>query len=511
MMAIEIQHSMKAEDINQEQRDVITTMLIDNFDEDFRTNNNNNNSNHKIVYSNAEQTTLTAIKENFINGHKGSKVTGYISFNEFRLAIFRSLKQIRTLVQETSFYPSLRPSYKKATNNNRDEKSHARNNSSTATDKDKSKQSKLCKKCERYESKSHIIPCTTFDNHPDVNKQSVDFLSSENGKHYKDDTKPFLVMGRRYDVTSRTFKTETATSTQPPKRQNENSKDNNNNQKRGRNGKQKSYCEYIYNISENNTMTKPIVHAQININNNNLQISNCLIDSGAMQGNYVNGKVAEWLTRHNATIIETKKRICSCFHECRIYNNVFVNKISFENVNNNKIITFETNFTVIPELQFEVVIGYPDITKYDLFKIINKTNIMTDTTGVTTGDFVEATHRQSKQTTAKVAQLTVVDLLDTRIVATPHSSSEVYTPKLDETLGKPIHISEYLDYEPGSDGIPWNYSSLDETLHSEHIHTTNEHTNIQSNIPTDIRGTISLKTRVNALLTSYSDVFSKTL
>ena len=194
-----------------------------------------------------------------------------------------------------------------------------------------------------------------------------------------------------------------------------------------------------------------------------------------------------------------------------IYNNVFVNKISFENVNNNKIITFETNFTVIPELQFEVVIGYPDITKYDLFKIINKTNIMTDTTGVTTGDFVEATHRQSKQTTAKVAQLTVVDLLDTRIVATPHSSSEVYTPKLDETLGKPIHISEYLDYEPGSDGIPWNYSSLDETLHSEHIHTTHEHTNIQSNIPTDIRGTISLKTRVNALLTSYSDVFSKTL
>ena len=135
---------MKSEDINQEQRDVITTMLIDNFDEDFRTNNNNNNSNHKIVYSNAEQTTLTAIKENFINGHKGSKVTGYISFNEFRLAIFRSLKQIRTLVQETSFYPSLRPSYKKATNNNRDEKSHARNNSSTATDKDKSKQSKLC-------------------------------------------------------------------------------------------------------------------------------------------------------------------------------------------------------------------------------------------------------------------------------------------------------------------------------------------------------------------------------
>ena len=292
---------------------------------------------------------------------------------------------------------------------------------------------------------------------------------------------------------------------------NENSKDNNNNQKRGRNGKQKSYCEYIYNISENNTMTKPIVHAQININNNNLQISNCLIDSGAMQGNYVNGKVAEWLTRHNATIIETKKRICSCFNECRKYNNVFVNKISFENVNNNKIITFETNFTVIPELQFEVVIGYPDITKYDLFKIINKTNIMTDTTGVTTGDFVEATHRQSKQTTAKVAQLTVVDLLDTRIVATPHSSSEVYTPKLDETLGKPIHISEYLDYEPGSDGIPWNYSSLDETLHSEHIHTTHEHTNIQSNIPTDIRGTISLKTRVNALLTSYSDVFSKTL
>ena len=114
------------------------------------------------------------------------------------------------------------------TSENRDEKSHARNNSSTATDKDKSKQSKLCKKCGRYESKNHIIPCTTFDNHPDVNKQSVDFLSSENGKHYKDDTKTFLVMGRRYDVTSRTFKTETATSTQPTKHQNENTKNDNN-------------------------------------------------------------------------------------------------------------------------------------------------------------------------------------------------------------------------------------------------------------------------------------------
>jgi hypothetical protein len=55
-----------------------------------------------------------------------------------------------------------------------------------------------------------------------------------------------------------------------------------------------------------------------------------LLDTGALQSNYVNSKIAEWLERNNIKKLDSKTvKVCSAFNNCKLINYSFKTFISF--------------------------------------------------------------------------------------------------------------------------------------------------------------------------------------
>jgi hypothetical protein len=73
------------------------------------------------------------------------------------------------------------------------------------------------------------------------------------------------------------------------------------------------------------------VSASIYINDRELTLA-VLFDTGALQGNYVSKRTAEWLRENGATMDEAPCRVCSAFNECILIKNKFNFNIRFKQV-----------------------------------------------------------------------------------------------------------------------------------------------------------------------------------
>ena len=87
----------------------------------------------------------------------------------------------------------------------------------------------------------------------------------------------------------------------------------------------------MLNASDDDSNT---VSAIINVHNRNLTVA-VLFDTGALQGNYVNKRTADWLRTNGATVDEAPCRVCSAFNECVLIKNNFNFNIRFKNLANN--------------------------------------------------------------------------------------------------------------------------------------------------------------------------------
>ena len=120
---------------------------------------------------------------------------------------------------------------------------------------------------------------------------------------------------------------------------------------------------------------------QIQLNNSHIKFDT-LLDTGALQGNYVSKKYVEGLIKDN--LVENGKQnmnVCAAFDECQhsdsyivsdiVFNSRVVNKTKFLNKNN--LFTLKLRLTVLEQLPFDMIIGRRDILKYNL---LDKTEIV---------------------------------------------------------------------------------------------------------------------------------------
>jgi hypothetical protein len=138
-------------------------------------------------------------------------------------------------------------------------------------------------------------------------------------------------------------------------------KPNNNNHQQG---------ELLASLNNENdeTLDDPLINATIVFNNRKREVQ-ALIDSGALQGNYISKDIKDWLNSLGAKCTKcVSPVVCSAFkngtcHEC--LGNLNLN-IELINTNSNKPYTFDTNANVINS-SFDLIIGRPDIYKHHIF------------------------------------------------------------------------------------------------------------------------------------------------
>ncbi len=58
-----------------------------------------------------------------------------------------------------------------------------------------------------------------------------------------------------------------------------------------------------------------------------------LLDTSALQSNYIKTKFAGWLERNNVEKVDSQTKVCSAFNECKLTKSSFKTKISFLYVN----------------------------------------------------------------------------------------------------------------------------------------------------------------------------------
>jgi hypothetical protein len=146
---------------------------------------------------------------------------------------------------------------------------------------------------------------------------------------------------------------------------------------------------------DTNTNVKP---AYIHIRNDRINIR-ALFDTGASAGNYISDTIAGWLTKRKVTVHKCRKRICSVFNDCKIFDEMITHDIVFFDSNVNKTYTFKLSFTIIPQLSYDMIIGARDMNAYPMLSQIRDSKSITvnndhDSSPVscmeTTGDMVES-------------------------------------------------------------------------------------------------------------------------
>ena len=271
-------------------------------------------------------------------------------------------------------------------------------------------------------------------------------------------------------------------------------------------------------------------------NANRLQVR-VLMDSGADSGSYINSEVATWLVNHGNKYEFNHKVVCSCFGDCKSVNNCITSTLNFDNVINfdKKICKISLQFWVIDNLPHEVVIGNKDIeSNKELYNIFHhKKRDVTETsvenknshklartsTSNSSCTNLSITNQgpldvpilvENKKVTKESEKLSLDDVNSFKPTEEDSTLSQNgVQPKPDIPVGKIVHISELLSFEPDAYGIPDKWDSIDEYLNAERLLTINPET--KSQLPVGIFGPASLQTEIKKLLEEFSDIFSVTV
>ena len=105
---------------------------------------------------------------------------------------------------------------------------------------------------------------------------------------------------------------------------------------------------------------------------------NALVDTGALQGNYMNQPTFEKLSSMGVVSEDISIKVCAAFNECQTSNFSVTILLHFNVNNEHKLKSFSVplSFSVLHTLPYDLIIGRQSINKYDLW---NKT-LVVDTT-----------------------------------------------------------------------------------------------------------------------------------
>jgi hypothetical protein len=376
-----------------------------------------------------------------------------------------------------------------------------------------------CEGCGR----NHTQPCA-LTNHPDYNHESVPWLNSTKGKAWS--TRIDQYTGKNHQILPWKLTLDGNGWNHPPipsKKRTKDSASNNNhhhqqNQKRRKNHNSKSIFNYPYidssfenthyinninnaNITNITSFTTPCfieqiseVEAKNNLQANNEMPFHALIDTGALNDNYISNKcfskVMQSDVDNNINVSKENKKLCTAMGQCitQCVNKV---KLLIKFVNYN--LTLHCLFSVI-DSPFDIIIGRPTIMEHNLLPIffpcayssqppINKHNTQIENSSSTKAD------RQA------VAQHVPVEYL-----------ASIYRENQSANVYHRASMREFIDIDECEDedfflaeDDPY---ALDPFIPSNN---TNEQTD---NIPQNIVGSPELQQRIRDLCLEFQEIFS---
>lgn len=217
-----------------------------------------------------------------------------------------------------------------------------------------------------------------------------------------------------------------------------------------------------------------------------------LIDTGALHANYVSSDMVALLKKDNVVVSNTNSTVCDAFGVCNkaVGNIAIILTINNQNMcesvplntkstcgctdNHTQKIQIQCN---IIESPYDLIIGRPTIQQYDLLSTLRyhltKCNTCTESTG-------------TAQSQTPAAQL-----------------AAIYQERQDEQRYVRESMRKYIQYDSDTEGIE--------------IHTTDEdpydvdQPKVDDEIPTEIHGSDTLKTKLTELCIEYRDIFSAQL
>jgi hypothetical protein len=134
-----------------------------------------------------------------------------------------------------------------------------------------------------------------------------------------------------------------------------------------------------------------------------------LIDTGALQGNYISHQRAEYLKGLGFVHNDIRIRVCAAYNDCQLSTESLTLYVIF-NFNNIKHKAFECilNFSVLKSIQYDLIIGRIDIRKYNIWQQTEHTYDMMDTV-VNNNDYIDENTKCTKLVpvhTSKTAMIT---------------------------------------------------------------------------------------------------------
>ena len=337
----------------------------------------------------------------------------------------------------------------------------------------------LCNHCGKT---NHSTGDCKIKSHPDANPNPhTPFLESEKGKIYKEKGKSWIRKDKKLDAGRDDFVDHESNNHRPDGKKHQSPKGQNP-KKRDRSGMYTTCTEcldYINNINNtlySKTKSNSIVHADVIIGSNHIKTNECLLDNGALQGNYVREDMASELIALGAQSFPVNKRVCSCFNECRKSSTAVNCDIEFVCKLTNEKIKVNLDLTVVDELPFKIIVGEKDIEKFNLKNISNDTQNDQTLRNLETGTIrsgasglascaseSEGSGTESAYSRIRVEDRTMETASCTLTVAATAGTSGSHArgngpTKPEVVVSTPTHVkhmSEYIDGEVENDGIPW--------------------------------------------------------
>ena len=265
---------------------------------------------------------------------------------------------------------------------------------------------RICWGCGRQ---NHSQKDCTRSWHPDWNKEKKPWADSTNGRAWKEQGQP--VLPKNLDLKGHTV--------HPPKK-----------------------SEKLLQINEMiaNQANEPSIPGNLQANDATLRVR-CLIDSGAIQGNYMSARVAKWLKENGRKSCKCNRFIFSAFasdcgtkadecfeHALFIYNPILKSEQQLD-----------LNFAVI-ESNFDIIIGYNAIKRYDL--VTNFAYLFKDTDAMSSISSTGSVGVGSDDGHAYTSKPAGNPNQPRKVVSTSHVSQVLHTPTSDNSDDKTLEYDE---------------------------------------------------------------------
>jgi len=223
----------------------------------------------------------------------------------------------------------------------RDDKGHDKGHKDH--EKPKGKRIRDAEECTSCGRQNHTTANCLLKTHPDANKSAEPWLQSASGKAWKAKSEEVLPF-------TRTLSGEPWTCPTQPK---------------GKFAKrQKCECSTIASL-DNITGNTDVVPCEIILTHTSLT-THMPVDSGALDGDYINREIADKLQAGGVKPVGAKKRVCSAFEEmCEITEGKFLLQVNFINEHTQKMEMVHTQAACI-NTKFPVIIGRPTIKRNNL-------------------------------------------------------------------------------------------------------------------------------------------------